>query len=327
MLNGQTADNLNFVGQMVADQYGDSPQMFSKLQLYTFDWRGIYRVEFAHRPACPCVLRLSEGEGFQESFLQTGQLLLFLERQGYPAPRVRLTRNGAAVGSVGEWHMLMLTYVEGERATLDPDTLRVQARVTAQLHSLPPAANLRDSRWQLDTVVDHVSQHLTEAQGRSPVEVHAMNEAMLSSLDSLKARVGLPVCLIHGDCWYMNAVRNHGQVTLIDWDQAGKGPAVLDLAYLLLTSHYDLTRPLEVTPSQSLISAIVHGYSSRRQMTDQERAALFDVIRLVITFAASRHYAEHDTILADDFVVQKIKTRFDATEEIAEIAGECLRNT
>jgi Ser/Thr protein kinase RdoA (MazF antagonist) len=325
MLNDQTADDLDFVGQMVADQYGEMPQKFSKLQLYPFDWRGIYRVEFTHQPARPCVLRLGKGDGFHDSFLQSAQLLLFLEKQGYPAPRVQLTRNGTTVGSLLNWHMLMLTYIEGERATPDPGTLRLLAEVTAQLHSLPSATSLRNSRWRLDAVVGQVAQHLSVAHSRLPVELQVMNEAMLSSLDNLRVQGNLPVCLIHGDCWYMNAVRDRQCVTLIDWDQAGKGPAVLDLAYLLLTSHYNLARPLEVTPSYSLISAIVEGYCSRRQLIDAERAALFDTIRLVIAYAASRHYAEHDVIPANDLILQKVKARFDATDVISEIAGECLR--
>jgi hypothetical protein len=207
MLKSQTADDLNFVGQMVADQYAELPQTFSKLQLYPFDWRGIYRVEFARHPFRPSVLRLGKGDEFQDSFLQIAQLLLFLERQRYPAPRVQLTRNSTTVGSLRDWHMLMLTYVEGESATPDPGTLRLQAEVKAQLRSLPSATNLRDSRWRLDAVVGQVAQHLSEAQGRLPVGLQAMNEAMLSSLDRLGAQRNLPVCLIHGDCWYMNKAR------------------------------------------------------------------------------------------------------------------------
>src|SRR5712692_10405739 len=145
MLDRQTADDLDFIGQMVADQYGEPPQTFSKLQLYAFGWRGVYRIEFACHRAYPCALRLGKGNGFQDSFFHTGQLLLFLEKQVYPAPRVRLTSDGAMVGSVGDWHMLMLTYIEGNRAAPDPDTLGLQAKVTSQLHSLPPAAGVSDS--------------------------------------------------------------------------------------------------------------------------------------------------------------------------------------
>ena len=324
MLDRQTADDLDFVAQMVANQYGESPRILSKLQLYTFDWRGIYRIALAGHPAPHCVLRLSQGDEFRNSFFHTGQLLLFLEKQGYPAPRVRLTSSGAMVGSVGDWHMLMLTYIEGNRATPDPDTLGLQAEVTAQLHLLPPAAGMRDSRWRLDAVMGRVARDLVQAEDRLPAEMRAMNVAMLSNLESLQSRMDLPICLIHGDCWYMNAIRDQQHVILIDWDQAGRGPAILDLAYLLLTSHYDLSVPLEVHPDKSLVSAIIHGYCSRRRVTDGERAALFDVMRLVIAFAVGQYYAERDTIAADDVITQKLRARFEAPRGIAEIADQCL---
>ena len=324
MVDRHTADDLGFVAQIVADQYGVLPRIFDKLQLYPFDWRGIYRIALAGYPAQHCVLRLSQGNEFHDSFFHTGQLLLLLEKQGYPAPRVRLTSRGATVGSVGDWHMLMLTYIEGNRATPDPDTLGLQAEVTAQLHSLPPAVDMRDSRWRLDAVVGRLARDLVQAGDRLPAEMRAMNVAMLSNLENLQAQMDLPICLIHGDCWYMNAIRDQQHVTLIDWDQAGRGPAVLDLAYLLLTSHYDLSAPLEVQPNKSLISAIIHGYCSRRRVTDRERAVLFDAIRLVIAFAVGQYYAEHNAIVADDFIARKLQARFEATREIADIAAQCL---
>ena len=76
--------------------------------------------------------------------------------------------------------------------------------------------------------------------------------------------------LTHGDCWYKNAIKTpQDGVVLIDRDCAGVGLPILDLGYLLLTSHYDLAQPLSITADAEKIRAIMRGYQAARPISPQ----------------------------------------------------------
>jgi thiamine kinase-like enzyme len=131
--------------------------------------------------------------------------------------------------------------------------------------------------------------------------------------------------LTHGDCWYKNAIKTADQgVVLIDWDCAGVGLPILDLGYLLLTSHYDLTQPFRVTADQEKIRAILRGYRAARPIVYEERTLLETAVQSAQAYHLGEYLEEHSQIDADDLVLQKMQARFDAATSIAQIAVHYL---
>jgi Ser/Thr protein kinase RdoA (MazF antagonist) len=110
-----------------------------------------------------------------------------------------------------------------------------------------------------------------------PPEWREWYAVCLRELAAWPGRAGLPRAIIHADAWAGNAVIGHdGRATLIDWELAGTGQAVLDFGSLILHGHYDLPGCL---PDARRIAALVGGYCRRRRVTDGELAVLTEAIR------------------------------------------------
>ncbi len=178
-MNDHSADDLDFVRHILADQYGKQPVALVKLQHYSFDWRGIYRVDYAQRPSS--VLRLIRDAATEGHFRATADLLHHLEVCGYPAQRACTTQDGGFVGRHDDWRRLMVTYVEGELIPREPEALRRQAEVMARLHALPAQGVVQLSRLHPNPILGEVETALAPAMNRLPHELRDMNMEMLTS--------------------------------------------------------------------------------------------------------------------------------------------------
>lgn len=132
-----------------------------------------------------------------------------------------------------------------------------------------------------------------------------------------------PNAIIHGDCWYPNGVRvSPTQAALIDWDCAGIGPAILDLGALILTSHYDLTQPLDIEVIPARIQTILASYQSIRPLSSAEKKHLAASIPFYLAFNMGRSLAE---LAADEqldlFQLQKCAARYNAVVAISTYAA------
>ena len=156
---------------------------------------------------------------------------------------------------------------------------------------------------------------------RSAAAGESGNERALSIPQQLPQQL----CITHGDCWYRNAIKtSSGQVRLIDWDNAGIGLPVLDLGNLLLTAHFEQSKPLILEPHEANIKAIMNGYQQQRRIARVERACIADAMRFLLAFqlgsyAADETLAQHPEF---PFVLEKLQARYDATQPIAELAAQ-----
>ncbi|SRR6266540_1470841 len=313
---------IELVRRLIADQYGARPNAISDLQNYIFDWRGIYRADHADGPAW--VVRIMNRAEAAIGFAGTAALLDWLHAQGYPAPRAVATKSGARVGYAAGWWMLATTFVPGRLPEPKPEHLRAIGAALGRLHrlALPGAADatqLPDSLWPRGTM-SMLRRQLEGSATRWPTELRSIYNRLLGTFDQLAEVEALPTCLIHGDCWPLNAVlRPTQELVLIDWDGAGYGPSVLDLGKLLLAAHYDLSRPLEVLPNRAWVAAIVQGYTAIRPLSAEERRLLPAAVPFWLAYSAA-HYAHEIEVLApDDLFFQKLRVRLDAAEAIADL--------
>ena len=319
-------DDSIFFMALIEEQYAAQNIRLRSLSPYNFDWRGIYRVESSNNISW--VLRAFRQDGSENSLLSPAAMHLFLEKQGYPAPRVVWTRSGKPVGTANGWWTLMTTFVEGTQADYSLESLRALGSITAQLHrlhfdeamsmTLPVQASWKHSQ----VAVPECLRLLAQARDGLPAELQIFYDQVSATLEHMQQATNLPVTLMHGDCWPGNAVQtSDGSIVLIDWDGAGYGPPVLDIGSLLLTCHFDQPQFPQITPDPALISAIVEGYCQQRLLTHAELEMLVEAVR----FNSAFHFARNlQSILQgnwrENIGLQKLQIRYDVAEEIAVIA-------
>jgi hypothetical protein len=94
---------------------------------------------------------------------------------------------------------------------------------------------------------------------------------------------GLPEALTHGNYNGWAAVGKPGNLVIVGWAGAGRGPRLAALAWLLRTAARDLT-------ATDYIDAVVRGYREHVQLTDDELVRLAGVINMVPLSMACFYY-------------------------------------
>jgi Ser/Thr protein kinase RdoA (MazF antagonist) len=266
--------------------------------------------------------------------------LLRLEDLGYPAPRALRTRDGELCADVNGWCVQATTYIDGTVIRPTPDQLRLLGAALGRLHGLPPtgpAASPGRSCWHTDAAIPATRRLLDGARPLLPADLHGLHAAFADATDAIAASAPcLPEAITHADAWPRNCVQTApGQVTLIDWDTGGLGPAILDLARALLECHLDSSLPdgdpraWHIQPDQQRITALCQGYRSQRTPEPAELALLADAIGFGIAFigAIHLHQALNLGITGPgmDARLARLRNRLAASGEIARVAQGQLR--
>jgi Ser/Thr protein kinase RdoA (MazF antagonist) len=217
------------------------------------------------------------------------RILSVLERLGYPAPRLRPTQSGAMIGVWGGWSVLLLTFVDGVPLPDEPFAMRALGAALGHLHQVTSTITtaVSPAAWSVDAIAVRYRDLLATS---SPIadlaDLHHGARAMFGVFAAARA---LPTALLHGDPWPRNALLlPDGTAALIDWDNAGRGTAILDLGYLLHTCH--LLRPqvpvFQLDPA--VMREVLRGYLGRRSLTPAEAAALPDALRFGVATLYAR---------------------------------------
>jgi len=315
--------------KLVQDQYVSGPVLLRQIAEYTFEDRGIYRVDRSNGHSH--VLRAFR-YNVKDILLSQAALLTYLEQQTYSAPRVLHTLAGTPVALYENWIALMISYVDGELADFSPEQLMLLGAQLSKLHAQSEhilnnsySSTLPHSRLNLQQL--QIRMLNSTQVVRLPEQLHELYEASVATIATLQQAAQLPITLLHGDCWPHNAiVADDGHITLIDWDCAGLGPAILDLGYLLLTCHLGKPQLPTMYADPMLIAAVVRGYCQQRRLTVYELAVLreavhFDTARRVL---ASNMFADVVDNWHEDARIQKALARFAVSDEIAEIAQKLV---
>lgn len=231
--------------------------------------------------------------------------LSVLERIGYPAARVVPDRDGRLVGEMvavtGEsTQVLVVTLVPGGPTPFEADPLGRVGAALGCLHGQAAAA--------LAAAQDPVSGlPVIERAGMVPDNELAFGLRCLHAVDDVvtpaervwqrlvdactrgrELGAGLTPLFLHGDAHPWNSVQAaSGQVSLIDWDSAGPGPAVIDLAFLAVSCDSGgLIGPI-VAPDPRRLDAVLDGYRAEMTLTDADLAALDDAIAFRVLVSAA----------------------------------------
>jgi Ser/Thr protein kinase RdoA (MazF antagonist) len=313
--------DLSFVSELVETIYGLSPTEIESIQRYTFDWRGIFCVREENERRW--VLRLLNHPDAAREFHITATLLDWLNQQHYPVPRVRRTRARQLVGMRDTWALLLLSFIEGEVITPEPANLRLLGVRLGQLHGLAhdPASVMRLSRCHPETIASRTIPQLNAGSQSAPEAFAALFQSLSASMSAIVQMEHLPLGITHGDCWYMNAIKAEAQdVRLIDWDNVGIGAPILDLGYLLLSSHFDLADRPSIKPDRDKIRAIMEGYQGQYHLSGKEVRCLLPAVRFLLAYQLGEYYENNAPLHEEDPFLVKTQQRFNSTATIARLA-------
>ncbi|HET8632304.1 MAG TPA: phosphotransferase [Thermomicrobiales bacterium] len=331
---------------LLADHYGLAGATLELLSGGAERERAVYRVPDGHGAswalrAYRATARLPEhlrgcGAPDPATFLRSrATTLAFLERQGYPAPRVRPTRGGALVAEAGGWCCLVTTFVAGDRPGPTPDVLRALGEAVGRLHRLPcertaPGA-LGTSYWPPGRAIADTLARLEAGAGVLPTMWRPVVAAYGATLRELQGEPALPTAIVHGDAWVGNAVVAPGRpLVLIDWDVAGLGAAALDLGRLLVGAHWGREGPPPLLePDSARIAAVLDGYCRARRPAAAERERLLAATRFGVVFVAANHIGSLAAGAgggeASDAILHRTWAWYEACVPIAAIAEARLR--
>jgi Ser/Thr protein kinase RdoA (MazF antagonist) len=115
-----------------------------------------------------------------------------------------------------------------------------------------------------------------------------------------------------------------GHVTLLDWEGAGMGPAIIDVGFLLVNcdgkAPWDPLSIGSFHPDKGLLQAVIEGYCQYHQLTTDELDYLLDAIRFrSLVFGACGFASAIAQQKSADFSQWWWK-RYCAAEEIADQA-------
>jgi aminoglycoside phosphotransferase (APT) family kinase protein len=237
---------------------------FSNLTIHaTFDGR-------------PCVIKAATSAAKRADIRREATLLPHLHAAGLPVPeRLALVDDGAWTASVtvalpGQNGLQVLADGAADLAPI----FTALGRVLAAAHTTAPPALHPDLDLHLRSRAAQPNLTLIDAP---PERIAALQNALIHPVWQS------PTGLIHGDCGLHNLLWSGEELRLLDWEWAGVGPALLDLAWLRWTMSW---RKLP----DELWSAFLNGYGPPHDELDTatQQALALGQIGLILARVADQ---------------------------------------
>jgi len=248
----QSAMNNEAILNAVLDAYSLSDAGTHLLQSL---WSHIYRVEAADGSVYSLRLCAPDFRGPQKMEDEL-TFLDFIARAGtISVPRPVRNRDGHLLTALptptGERLACLFEWVEGERSSrhLSPAVLRQCGRITAHLHEIgrafpfPSEENDFRSGYRYDQTLalshrEWMAEHRAEIGPENEALLHQAIDYVVKEMDRVgqsRATYGI----IHSDLHFGNFLVHNGQVSLIDFDELGRGHYLFDIATLLVELYDD----------------------------------------------------------------------------------------
>ncbi|HEX4206414.1 MAG TPA: phosphotransferase [Ktedonobacteraceae bacterium] len=311
-----------FLAELVAIHYGIAN---AYLQPMTSDsGKRLYRVEAPDGQRS--VLHLTQACD-QKRCAELARVLLFLEQQHYPAERIVPTLKQTDIGTMNGWCHIMTQFVEGTHPDYSPEALFALGAQLGRLHglTLPEKRTFPKAGMLPQNELAFAQQQLASIADKVPEQFHERYKMLQEALSSLDRCENLPVVLLHNDYHPANAIyTQHGELTFIDWDGAGVGPAIIDLGFLLSNCDGSVPwAPLPLTgefhPDKTKLTAVLAGYSQYQQLVTEELDLLPDAIRFRALVFGACHFASMITEHGTPGPLMQWWARYTAADEITDI--------
>lgn len=190
-------------------------------------------------------------------------LLRLLEKRAFPACALRNTANGDGYGTINGSYAYVYDWIEGRNPESTPDTFEKLGDMTGRLHTISePYPYKSDFK-----PANEIQKLLTTAQAKG------IDQKYVDLLASIRDLSKLPQGMIHTDIGPHNSLeRPNGEVVVIDWEDAGLGPMVIDIGWELEQCLSDES-VFEVEKAKAFLS----GYQEHRMLAVEEKSHAYDV--------------------------------------------------
>ncbi len=187
----------------------------------------------------------------------------FLNEKGFPyISQILKTKTKERFIKHEDKLLYLIRYIEGTHPTPTPETYAELGKITAILHSI--------TGFPFET--DYKQKAATE-EARADAGKFDFKDEYLKVLDSIRSFDHLTQVPIHTEITPGNTIQKpDGKIMVIDWDEVGTGPAVLDLGVGLI--NHLLTDDLKIKESEA--RAYYQAYFKLRAMSDDEKSYIFD---------------------------------------------------
>ncbi len=236
-------------------------------------------------------LRLCTSDRPYQKVLDSTVVLQFLSQIEFPAPRLQLTRQGEPVF---EWQSGCWAYatefLEGREPPNDLKTLNEVGHLLGRLSLLEvdPAEFTARADWLDDLPV--ALRRALAARTDPDWSLKAGEVAqVLTDLPVMEMRT-LPQTLIHTDVHEGNLLRApDGRLYLLDWEDAGLGEAVFDLALVLgWLCVWPASVPDLYIFDEDSCRTLLKAYQEERTLGGHERRMLAPAIRYLMAWFTAR---------------------------------------
>jgi Ser/Thr protein kinase RdoA (MazF antagonist) len=203
---------------------------------------GVHRVDLGGPGQLGWIARVFPAVRDADAIRGHAELLAWLAAAGFPAERCASPEPISILDGQG---VLVTELAPGRALAAKPETFELLGRLLGQLHSMPadgnPAASRPGGAWHHLLPDGSTADEVTAARTLLHDARHRVRASAADRYDTLVAAAGagdpcsdLPHCLVHPDLVPRNAIGHlEGEVTLIDWTGAGRGPRIVSLGCLL----------------------------------------------------------------------------------------------
>lgn len=319
----------NFLSRILNSQY--DKHLSSLEPLLLTDNKRIFKAQTDDKPF---IIRTYLSENQVDDAQDVAANLLFLEKQSFPAEGLLRTTDGKSIGVVDGYHILATTFIDGKPIPSTSEAFGQLGETLGKLHSLDYySANpsLPRSKLLPKRDVAYALSELTPVKDNVPEALRARYDFLESALHNLPDGEDLPKVFIHSDVHPGNGVQTaDGTIVLYDWQDAGLGPAVVDLAYLLLSADHmapwlpqsDFSGD-DPWPEETM-RVIGEGYTKQHKLRAEEIKRLPDALRFRSLIFGAVNFAKVIRGEVNDDESLWWWKRFTASDEIAEKAANYL---
>lgn len=200
------------------------------------------------------------------------KILLLLEKNDFPATRLRKTTNGAILSSYYEKPVMVKPYISGEVETeIDEDKAKQVGLAMAKMHEISPPDYLLEKHSYVELTYPKFME-----QDTHPIFKAWVEERYRYIIETLPPQ--LPVGLIHGDIFYDNVLFEDGKFkAILDFEDVRRMYKIYDLGMAAVGLCCEGSKIV-----LSKVQALIKGYQEIRLLEEIEK----DSLQLCIEWAA-----------------------------------------
>ena len=198
------------------------------------------------------------------------QFLERLAQYNFPASYYQKSPQGNSIYESNGDLIVSMPKLNGENPTLSPEVCAAIGQNIAKLHTIPSENLPNRNHWLRQTYLEDT---ISKVEKEFPDEAKKIR-AEQETLKSFNYQE-LPMGIVHGDMSASNCLFVNNQLTaMLDWEEVGIAPVVLDLATCILNLCYQDNK---LNPE--LYQKILESYQTVRPLSSLEKTSLASAMK------------------------------------------------